>query len=115
MKKNLLIALAVCLATVAGLSAQPYHMIKVNVPYNIVVGNTTLPAGEFLISDTNNGGSSSLIFLRSESGPSANMLMQRTKESNSSDRSAVELKPAANGAYTIESIEINGAEYQPLR
>ena len=114
MRKNLLIALAVCLATMAGLSAQPYHTIKVNLPYSVVIGSTTLPAGEFLITDTNNGGTSSLIVLRSESGPSASVLMQRTRESNSSDHSAVELKPV-NGAYAIESIEIGGTEYQPLR
>ncbi len=115
MKKNLLIALAVCLATMAGLSAQPYHTIKVNLPYSVVIGNTTLPAGEFLISDTNDGGTSSLIVLRSESGPSAGLLMQRTKEFNSSDHSAVQLKTVNGAYYSIGSIEINGAEFQPLR
>lgn len=117
MKKNLLIALAVCLASVAGAAAQSYHSIRVTLPYAVVVGSTTLPAGEFTITDANNGGSSSVILIRSDAGAGATLLMERTKspEASSTRQASVQLRPVAGG-YEIESLEMNGQQYRaPLR
>ena len=113
MKKNLLIALAVCLASVAGIAAQSSKTIRVTLPYTVVVGSSTLPAGDFLISDSNNDGSSSIILIRSDAGPSASLLMERTTDPTKpfTDHSSVQLRPAAGG-YEIESLEISGQTYR---
>jgi hypothetical protein len=117
MKKNLLIALAVCLASVAVVAAQSYNTIRVTLPYPVVIGSTTLPAGDFVITDTDNHGSSSLILVRSDAGPGATLLMERTSNPSQSfaDHSDVHLRQVAGG-YAIESLEISGQVYRvPLR
>lgn len=114
MKKNLLIALAVCLASVAGAVAQPYNMIRVDLPYNIVVGKTTLPAGEFTITDSNDNGTSSVVIIRSVAGPAASILMERAKSVTPTNHPTVELK-LVNGNYELQTVEFNGNEYQALR
>jgi hypothetical protein len=112
MKKNFLIALAVCLASAAGIAAQPFRTLKANIPYPVVIGNVTLPAGDFTITDDTTTGSSSLMIVRSDSGRAATMLMERTRDLKNPDSSTskLELKPAANG-YQIKSIEIEGQAY----
>jgi len=116
MKKNLLIALVVCLAPVAAALAQPYNMIRVNLPGPVVVGSATLPAGEFLIMDMNVGGSASIVMIRSESGPAATLLMDRTGEVKDAnpDHEVVSLKNTAKG-YEIQSLQMNGQEYRSLQ
>lgn len=116
MKKNLLIALAVCLAAVAGVIAQPYHTIRVALPYPVVVGNITVPAGAAQITDMNDNGSSSLMIIRSDSGPSASILMSRIKDVKQSDaqKASVILRQTTTG-YELQSLEIDGQEYGSLR
>lgn len=115
MKKNLLIALVVCLASVAGF-AQTFNTVRVNIPYPVIVGNVTLPAGDFVITDANHNGSSSVVVVRSEAGPAATLLMERTKDQKNpfATTSNVQLRPGPSG-YEIDSLQINGNDYKPLR
>jgi hypothetical protein len=54
--------------------------------------------------------------IRSESGPAATLLMDRTGEAKDAnpDREVVSLKNTAKG-YEIQSLQMNGQEYRSLQ
>ncbi len=57
MKKQLIsLAMSLALLTSAAAYAQSSQLMKVNVPFDFTVGNSSLPAGEYTLSSNDNAG-----------------------------------------------------------
>jgi hypothetical protein len=116
MKKSSLITLAVCLASVIGVgpaTAQTRNRIKLTLPYAVTVGTVTLPAGDCTITDIKDNGHETFFLIRSDAGPTVDVMMERTGESDNPEDNAstVQLRHVGNN-YEIGGIRIDGRGYK---
>jgi hypothetical protein len=116
MKKSSLITLVVCLASVIGVgpaTAQTGSSIKLTLPYAVTVGTVTLPAGDCLITDLKDNGHQTLFQIRSDAGPAAELMMERTGAPDDPQATApsVQLRHTGNN-YELDGITIDGKGYK---
>jgi hypothetical protein len=116
MKKSSLITLVVCLASVIGVgpaTAQTRNSIKLTLPYAVTFRNVTLPAGDCTITDIKDNGHETFFLIRSDAGPSVDVMMERTGESDDTQgsASAVQLRHVGNN-YELDGIRIDGRGYK---
>ena len=116
MKNISLIALVVCLASVAGVrpaTAQSRGSIKLTLPYALTYGSVTLPAGDCTITELKDNGHETLFLIRSGAGPAVDMMMERTEPDDNpqAQPSAVQLRHVGNN-YQIDGIRIDGQGYK---
>ena len=110
MKVTSFIALGVCL--VASAVAQMEDMVKVTLPQAIMVGNVTLPAGHYTIRDMNDeGGSTSVVQIRSSTGLSVTAEVMLISEPNNKPASRTEVVLRQEGNhYQMDKIWFEGRE-----
>ena len=116
MKKSSLITLVVCLASVIGVgpaTAQTGTRIKLTLPNAVTVGTVTLPAGDCTITDLKDHGHQTFFLIRSDAGPSVDVMMERTGESEDTQdsTSSIQLRHVGNN-YQLEGIRIDGRGYK---
>jgi hypothetical protein len=116
MKQSSLITLVVCLASVFGVgtvAAQSRDSMRLTLPYAVTIGSVTLPAGDCTITNLKDNGHETFFLIRSEAGPAADVLMERTEAADSSHaaESAVQLRQVGN-KYQIDGIRIDGQNYK---
>ena len=116
MKQSSLITLVVCLASIFGVgtaAAQTRDSIKLTLPYAVTVGSVTLPAGDCTITNLKDNGHETFFLIRSEAGPAADVLMERTDAADAphAAESAVQLRHVGN-KYQIDGIRMDGQDYK---
>jgi hypothetical protein len=116
MKQSSMITLVVCLASVFGVgtaAAQTRDSIKLTLPYAVSVGSVTLPAGDCTITNLKDNGHETFFLIRSDAGPAADVLMERTEVADGPQtaESAVQLRHVGN-KYEIGGIRIDGQDYK---
>jgi hypothetical protein len=106
----------VCLASLIGGApaiAQTGSRIKLTLPYAVTIGRVMLPAGDCTITDLKDNGYQTLFVVRSEAGPAADLMMERTgaPDDPQASASSVQLRHIGN-SYTLDGIRINGNGYK---
>ncbi|HVO97979.1 MAG TPA: hypothetical protein VMT15_07920 [Bryobacteraceae bacterium] len=110
MKKGMFVAVA-CLGMAIGLasaaSAQSLESMKVKFPVDAKVGNISLPAGTYSITELTN----SVLEIRSDNkkGPSAFVTVMTVAARKPADKSKVVLKKEGD-AYQVDTIWLEGQE-----
>ena len=120
MKRNSLLTLGVCLASVLGLaistqpaSAQMIETVKVTLAHATSVGSVTLPAGDYTIRDIRDDGSSQVLQIRSLDGElSVSAMVMPVSQANhgTAERTQVVFR-MTGGKYQLEKVWIAGREY----
>jgi len=116
MKKTSIMTLVVCLASVIGTApafAQTAPGLRLNLPYAVTVGNVTLPAGDFTVTDTKDNGHDTFFLIRSAAGPAVDLMMEREdpSEGQGATTSAIELRHVGD-KYEISGLRIDGQNYK---
>jgi len=115
MRKTYLMSLVVCLAAMTALPAfaQSAPGLRLNLPYAVRVGKVTLPAGECTVSELKDSGNETFFLIRTASGPSVDVRMERDPASDQSNTgaSSVELRHL-DGKYELAGLRIGGRIYK---
>jgi hypothetical protein len=116
MKKTSLLTLAVCLASVIGMTpafAQTDASLRLSLPYAVTFGNVTLPVGDCTVTNTKDNGHETFFVIRSAAGPAVDVLMERDSrfDSVAAGTSAVELRRVGD-KYELAGLRIDGVGYK---
>jgi hypothetical protein len=106
LKRSMLVG-AVCLAAAGGTASAGTNVLEVKVPFPFIVGDQTLPAGEYRIQRDDY--STSALMIRSEHGAASAILNTRPASgaSPSSDQPSLEFKRGENG-YRLSNVWMPG-------
>jgi hypothetical protein len=110
MKKTLVAAAVVCLASVLGIGsafAQMTNIMKVTLPVAVTVGSTVLPAGDCTIQSLQADGAGSVLLLRASDGTSIEVLANRINEAQSATQTHVTLRSEGT-AHQLDRVWLAG-------
>lgn len=115
MKKHYLLTLVVCLASLLPAFAQMNQGlgIKVTLPYTVMVGQSSLPAGAYSIQTVRDDGNSGILIIRSEStGAAIEVLASHVGDLNghAAAKTEVTLK-AVDGKFQLDKIWVEGQAF----
>lgn len=87
--------------------------LSVKLPYAASVGNTTLPAGQYMVRDLKDDGNESILEFTPAKGASVNVIMMQiaTPNEKPAEHTQVVLRSEGNNKYQLDKIFLEGRDY----